>query len=245
MTPETLYDAAEATWPPAETQPLGPWVIRDGKGGGKRVSAATADGPVTGADIGAVEAAMLALGQDPLVMIRAGQDTLDAQLAARGYDIIDPVVAYAAPVAELACDVPPPVTSFHVWPPLKIQEELWAEGGIGPDRLAVMQRVQGPKTAVLGRAKDRAAGTAFAAIFGKIAFVHAVEVNSSLRRQKTAYYMMREAAIWAQDHGADSLVVLVTVANTGARALYASLGMQVVGQYHYRIRKGPSGHQEQ
>jgi N-acetylglutamate synthase len=41
----------EATWPPAARHRAGPWVLRDGAGGGKRVSAATAEGPVTAADL--------------------------------------------------------------------------------------------------------------------------------------------------------------------------------------------------
>jgi len=46
---------------------------------------------------------------------------------------------------------------------------------------------------------------------------------------------MRQAAHWAQTHGAAWMAVLCTQANAGANGLYASLGMQVVGQYHYRI----------
>jgi hypothetical protein len=48
--------------------------------------------------------------------------------------------------------------------------------------------------------------------------------------------MMRAAAVWAQDHGAQTLACAVTSANTGARALYASLNMQNVGYYHYRAK---------
>lgn len=231
----TLYQAIEATWPPASTQKVGPWTIRDGQRGGKRVSAATADGPVHAGDLPAAEDAMRALGQDPLFMIRAGDDALDALLAEAGYRVIDPVQIRTIPVADLA-QLPPPVTAFTLWQPLQIAREIWAAGGIGPERLAVMDRVTGPKTSVLGRARDRAAGAAFVAIHEKIAFCHAVEVESTQRRQKTAVYMMGQAACWAQDQGATTLAVLVTDANAAANALYASLNMQVVGHYHYRIK---------
>jgi ribosomal protein S18 acetylase RimI-like enzyme len=239
MTPETLYAAIEATWPPAARHRAGPWVIREGRGGGKRVSAATAEGPVTAGDLATLERAAADLGQDPLVMIRAGDEALDALLEAAGYGIVDPVQILAIPAAELAAEAPPPVSAFTVWPPLAIMEELWEEGGIGPARRAVMERAAGPKTAVLGRSNDRAAGVAFVAMHGKIAFCHAVEVTQRQRRQKTACHMMRQAAIWAQDQGAETVAVLVTEANTGARALYASLGMQVVGHYCYRMKKVP------
>ena len=38
---EAFVAAMEATWPAASRRQVGPFVIRDGQGGGKRVSAAT------------------------------------------------------------------------------------------------------------------------------------------------------------------------------------------------------------
>lgn len=234
--PQALYHAIEATWPPASTTTVGPWTIRDGQGGGKRVSAATADGPVSADDLPQAEAAMRALNQPPLFLIRAGDEALDALLDRAGYKVIDPVQIRTAPVEQLA-HLPPPVTAFTIWKPLQIAKEIWDAGGIGPERRVVMDRVTGPKTCVLGRAGDRAAGAAFVAIHEKIAFCHAVEVEPALRRRKTAAYMMGQAACWAQDQGATTLAVLVTEANEAAIALYASLNMQVVGHYHYRIKE--------
>ncbi len=235
MTPAAFYALLEATWPPAAARREGPWCIRDGRGGGKRVSAATAEGEWTPADIPAAEAAMAALGQRPLFMIRAGEAALDAALAARGYGVVDPVVAYAAPCALLAEPAPPPLAAFALWPPLELMRDLWAETGIGPARQAVMARAQGPKAAVLGRVSDRAAGMGFVAIAGDRAMLHALEVLPRVRRRGCASAILRVAAAWAQDHGASGFSLAVTEANAGARALYASLGMQVVGQYHYRM----------
>jgi ribosomal protein S18 acetylase RimI-like enzyme len=45
---------------------------------------------------------------------------------------------------------------------------------------------------------------------------------------------LRAAVHWAQDNGATVFSLVVTEANSGARKLYASLGLNVVGQYHYR-----------
>ena len=232
-----IYALTEATWPPARAWREGPWMIRDGAGGGKRVSAATAEAPVQSDDIGLAEAKMEELGQDKLFQIRAGDEALDHLLDDRGYEIIDPVVCYTIPTATLAEIRPPKISAFVIWEPLKIMEELWAEGGIGPERLAVMARVTGPKTAVLGRVNDRASGAAFVAIHDGAAMIHAIEVTQNQRRQGTAVNMLREAGYWAQNAGARDLYLLVTTANEGANALYASLGMKIVGHYHYRIKK--------
>lgn len=230
----TLFAVLEATWPAAACHRCGPWLIHDGQGGGKRVSAATAAADWVQDDIASAEAAMRALGQTPLFQLRDGEQALDAALAARGYTVVDPVVIYAAPCAAIATPSPAPLTAFAHWPPLAIAVELWATAGIGPARLAVMERVAGPKTAILGRIGDRASGAAFVAVHQTCAMLHALEVPSALRRQGCANSILRSAACWAQDQGAATLSLVVTQANAGAHALYASLGMEVVGQYHYR-----------
>lgn len=230
-----LHEVMEATWPAAAIHKTGPWLLRDGQGGGKRVSAASATGPVDEAAIAAAEAGMRALGQAPLFQIRAGDAALDALLAQRGYRVVDPVVFYAAPLAEMLGELPP-VSAFTVWEPLRIIEDIWAETGIGPERRAVMHRVQGPRTALLGRTDDQPAGAAFMAVHDRIAMLHALEVLPALRRQGTARNMMRAAALWAQEAGADTLALAVTAENATARALYESLGMVPVGQYHYRMK---------
>ncbi len=231
-----LFAVTEATWPAAAFHKVGPFVVREGKGGGQRVSAATAEGDWTEVDIDAVEVAQKGLGQHPLFMIRPKDTDLDAALAARGYAIKDPVNLYEAPVSALLGEVKR-LSAFTIWPPLAIMRDIWAEGGIGPDRIAVMERAEGPKTTVLGRVNDRASGAAYIAIHGKTAMLHALHIVPDQRRQGSAVNMMREAARWAQDHGAERFSVLVVQSNNAAIALYTSLNMQLVGHYHYRSYK--------
>lgn len=232
---EVLYAAIDGTWPAAAKTQVGAFVIRDGQGGGKRASAATTDGPVTDTDIVAAEAAMYALDQQPLFMIRSGDSVLDAVLEGRGYDLVDPTNGYAIPTAGLT-DIPiPRVTAFTIWEPLAIMVEIWAKGGIGPERLDVMARAQ-TKTGILARWNEQPAGVAFAAIHDGIAMVHAVEVLAHQRRQGVAQWMMRRAAFWAAENGAETMAVLTTAANGSANPLYQQLGFTSVGGYHYRIR---------
>ena len=226
----------EATWPSAALHRAGAFTVREGKGGGQRVSAATAESPWTEADIDTAEAMQERLGQPRLFMIRPGDDSLDAALQARGYMIKDRVNVYEAPLSDLAADHLSKMAAFTVWPPMAIMRDLWAEGGIGPGRIAVMQRVIGPKTAILGRINDRVSGVAFVAVQGEAAMLHALQISSDQRRQGSAVKMMRKAALWAQDQGAKRLFVLVTAANAPASALYASLKMRIVGHYYYRSK---------
>ncbi|NDR55540.1 GNAT family N-acetyltransferase [Aliiruegeria sabulilitoris] len=230
----TLFAAIDATWPARRIIELPGWRVREGAGGGQRVS--TASATTRAPSIPAMEGAQAALHQVPLVMVRPGDETLDAALESAGYRIKDPVTFYLSEIETLALP-PPPVAAFHVsWPPMRVQEEIWHEGGIGPERLAVMDRVETTKCAILGRNSDRPAGTAFVALDGQIAVLHALEVSPGLRRKGAAVHMMRGAAIWARDFGAKWFCVLVTKANTPANALYSSLGMRPTGGYHYRIK---------
>jgi GNAT superfamily N-acetyltransferase len=67
--------------------------------------------------------------------------------------------------------------------------------------------------------------------------VHALEVLPHQRRKGVARWAMRQAAFWAQSQSATTLTVLCTQENFAANQLYGSLGMQLVGQYHYRTKK--------
>lgn len=232
---DPLFALTASTWPAATTALVEDWTIREGKGGGSRVSAATWDGAGT-PDIARAEAAMAALGQEPIFMIRPQDGVLDTFLERQGYERHDETQGFRVNVADLA-EAPPPVSSFAAWPPLAIQEEIWAAGGIGPARLAVMDRANGQKTALFGRVDDKPAGAAFVAIAGKAAMLHALEVAQAHRRRGLARIMMRHAAHWAQNAGATELYLLVTRKNLPAIKLYTSLNFQPVGHYHYRRKR--------
>ena len=231
----TLCDAIDATWPAADKRVVGPVICRRGLGGGSRVSAATARWPVRADERRAAEDVMRGWGQTPLFMIRPGDVALDAALDAEGYIVKDETVLYAAPVDAIAA-VPPPVTAFQVWPPLQSQLDIWAASGIGPDRIAVMTRAACTRTTFLGRVNDRPAGTVYAGLFGSIAMLHALEIGTASRRLGLATHLTRAVAWWGEKQGAATLALATTRANAPANALYASLGMVVVGQYHYRIQ---------
>lgn len=239
LTDPKYYAVVEATWPTAAKRQLGPITLREGQGGGSRVSAASVEGSATEAEIEAAEQAMRAMGQDCLFMIRDGQDDLDAQLGARGYLVKDPVNLWVCPIEKLMDVEIPRVTTFALWSPLEIQREIWIAGGIGMARQAIMERASGPKAALLGRYDDKPAGAGFVAVHDGVAMVHALEILPHQRRRGMGVWMMRQAAFWAAENGATEMAVLCTKENAGANGLYASLGMTNGGQYHYR--QLPSG----
>lgn len=231
-----LYEVCEKTWPAKAVTEENGWSIRNGADGGQRVSAATAMKPGEVPEIAAAEAAMDALAQNPLFMIREGEEALNQALEARGYKVKDPVTLWLAEIDEIASEDAPRMSAFTVWPPVGIMEELWAEGGIGPARLDVMHWGCDPKTSIFGRTNDKPAGVAYVGIHNDIAMLHALEITPSQRRNGSAGRILRKAATWAKHHGAKYFSVIVTQENQGANALYSSLNMRSVGQYHYRVK---------
>lgn len=228
------FDAAwQATWPAADYADHGGLRVGRGLGGGGRVSAARVVGDWDEADIAAAEATHAGWGQPALFAVEDGDGALAAALAARGYRAANPTLILSAPLGPLTDRAIPPVTALESWPPLAIQRDLWAAGGIGAARQAVMERVALPRAALLGRLHDRAAGAAFVAADGPVAMIHAIEVAPAFRRQGMAGWLLGAAADWALSVGADRLALAVGRANTAARAAYDKLGFAEVGAYDY------------
>jgi GNAT superfamily N-acetyltransferase len=235
MTPTDLTGMMDATWPAVAVSRCGGFRLRQGGGGGRRVSAATADGPFTDEGLSQAEAAMRATGGPPLFRVHLEETALDAALEARGYAVVNPTLMVRL---DLPLPAPAPGTVYAHWPPLAIQAELWAAGGTGPARLAVMDRALGPRTSLLARLGQRPAGTAFAAMGPGGAMLHALEVAPPARRHGIGSALIRAAARWAARHGAGSLLLLVEAGNTASLALCRSLGGSAAPAYHYRLGTG-------
>ncbi len=229
-----LMQALEATWPPAssDADSLPGWRLRDGGGGGKRVSAAVSTGST---DVAALAAAMRARGETPLVQVPGSATALDAALEAAGWAVVDPTVLMVGEAEALATlELGKHVRAVPVGVRLALLNEIWAAGGIGPERRAVMARCEGPHTQIMVRSDDRVTGVAHVAVDGDVAMLHAVEVRASHRRQGAGRGALVGAARFALDHCAAWVALAVTEGNAAARALYEGAGMAPVARYHYR-----------
>ena len=225
-----LFDVIEVTWPAASKRQVGAYTLRDGAGGGKRVSAVTLEG--------AFEADTFEkVASEELFSIRRGQDELDTALADRGFEIIDPSILYICPIEQLSSLELPRVAAFEIWPPLQIMCDVWDVGGIGKARRDVMERADCVKTSILGRISDRAAGSAFVGVHEGVAMVHALEIDPEHRRKGLAKLMMICAAQWGAQNGAHTMALVTTDANEASKGLYTSMGMTLVDGYHYRKKR--------
>ena len=95
-----------------------------------------------------------------------------------------------------------------------------------------MNRALWPK----GRAYEQPAGTAYSAVHGRVAMLHALKIDPAFQRLGLRQHLTYAVAIWGQRQGANHLALIPTRANLSANALYASLGMAIVGKYYYLIK---------
>jgi GNAT superfamily N-acetyltransferase len=226
-----LFDAVDATWAPLAFHNHEGWLIREGAGGGQRVSAATLLAGTKNAKVSSAANKMLSIGQNPLFMIKESDLDLDAELEAMDYAVVDPVAILTAPTDSLLQRQP--MLAHHIdslIAPDNAATKIWANGGIDQNRLNVMQRVKCPKTIL--SAGDM--GVAFAAAHADIAMVHAVEVANNHRRKGIANALMFEAFRWAKDQNCNWVSVLTVRKNLAANKLYEALGMTEAAAYHYR-----------
>ena len=228
-----LVAACEATWPAAEYANAGGFSVGHGLGAGGRVSSARAVGDWQDSDIDAAIAVHERWQQPHLFRVVDGEQRLIVALEARGFQCENPTVVMEVATAELAALVLPQGMTSSIWPPSECQRDIWAAGHIGPQRQAVMERVKGAKTAILGQVEECSAGAAFVAIEQGVAMMHCVEVLPDWQRRGVASRMMRRAAHWAAEQGALRLALAVGRENTAAIALYRRLGLREVAGYRY------------
>ncbi|MFN3613349.1 MAG: GNAT family N-acetyltransferase [Rubrimonas sp.] len=243
MTPQGWLAVLDATWTAPERVRLGEWTLRRGHGGGSRVCSVgpTGDpGLPLGEAVARAAAICRAWGQRPIFQIGPDDDRIDDHLDDLGWEVYDQSVVYAGAAQHLAASfaAAAPMT-VAVRGPLAALDELWAEGGVGPARRAVMRATPAPKETLLLRLDDRPAAALFVAAVGDTAMLHALYVGQAFRRRGLGRAAVAAAARRAAEMGATTLGLAVTAANQPARALYGAMGMTEVCTYHYRRAPEP------
>lgn len=236
----SLIDRMEPSWPPVARFTHGPFVLRQGLGGGSRVSAISLADPNAPADqiqraLPEVEAAARTLGQPPLFLL-TDDDAADTALAnilrARGYALSDEVFAFEGPLATAVLAAGLKVHSG--WPADADALAVWNnDGRVGAARMAVMARARGEKAVISLCDATGPVGALFAAIHDGAAVLHAIEVIPAARGRGYGHALMIAASDWARAHGADRLMLVVTKQNLPAVTLYLRHGLQVIGGYYY------------
>ena len=110
-----LYEVVDHTWPAHHKISCGPWALREGRGRGKRMSAANLRSEIDMPDVSVAEKGMFELGQNRLFVIRDGDKKLDQILGEGAYKTIDAVNIYCTSCKELSHSTLPRLSAFDIW----------------------------------------------------------------------------------------------------------------------------------
>ncbi|MEO1328671.1 MAG: GNAT family N-acetyltransferase [Pseudomonadota bacterium] len=238
--PPEPFDLLAATWPPEETARLGDWRLCRADGAGQRVCSAwplSRDWRGLADTVPGIEAWYRARGLAPMLQLPDGLGD-DAALIAQGYAVVGETAIVRLDATALA-ERPLRGTGspylIQVRAPLAALDELWAKGGVGGPRRAVIARAEPIGRIIALRLEHRLAGVVFVARLRKAACVHALHVAPWGRRRGAGHDLMVAAARWAVEAGAESLVFSVERANAPALALYQGLGAVEIGGYRYLL----------
>lgn len=238
--------AAVRAWPANETRPIDGWLWRYSGGGSQRANSVSAlfyEGHDVDRSIDAAE--QLYREQGAPVRFQVGfpltqPGDLDERLAARGYEIHDPVTTLVKPVA--AVTMPPDVVLREA------PSDGWMAvylSNVTPDRrpfaAAILARVPGPRVFAEVVRDGAVMATALGVFHENTVIAECVGTAAAARRQGAAGAVMRSLESWAAAQGAHTIGLQAVATNAPAQALYGALGYTAAGTYHYRYLATTSG----
>lgn len=260
---DDLQRVMAAGWPAVERAPLGDWLLRASAGYTRRANSVLPAGD-PGRELSAAvdEAERWYAGRGlpcqwslpgPLGFVEQ-DDTLGAELLARGYDATGPTLVLTAATSPAAGAAPGSalesalesatglgdlVVRAHRQP----MAAWWSLGdpradSSAPARAAAERIVVGAPEQVFLEA--RVAGTAVAV--ARVAFAHVwaglsgLAVHASHRHQGLATRLVAEAMREARGRGIRSIYLQVEPGNEAARRLYDAWGFEPHHEYHYLTR---------
>ncbi|MEO8652080.1 MAG: GNAT family N-acetyltransferase [Hyphomicrobiaceae bacterium] len=237
--------AAVRAWPAGETRRVDGWLWRYSGGGSQRansVSALNYEGTDVERTIDAVEALYRECGAP--VRFQVGfplsqPENLDERLAARGYEIHDPVTTLLKPVEAVAAvaDVVLRDAPSEGWLSVYL-------ANVTPDRrpfaTAILARVPEPRVFAEVVRDGAVIATALGVFCEDTVIAECVGTASAARRRGAAAAVMRALEAWGARLGAHTIGLQAVTTNVPAQGLYAALGYVPAGTYHYRFLEAGS-----
>lgn len=233
----SLDRLADQGWPALERRPLEGWTLRASAGVTNRANSVLTAGPVADLDA-AVDAAerWYAARSLPAVfqLSPASPAELPRVLADRGYREHSQTDILVADRAEVAAGSAAVV--IHEHPSDAWLATWWSVDGRGGEaEREIARRILTGGAALYASLGDPAAPAAVArlALLGGWGGLYAVATRPEARRRGHARALATALAAAAADRGVTGLWLQVLAGNTGAHALYASLGFRPASRYAY------------
>ena len=240
--PVTIERLADAAWPAAVREPLGPWTLRATSGVTRRANSVfTAGGAdVTGAELERLveeaERYYAGLGQPPVFQVSAatGARGLDELLARGGYRIDG--------ASEVWCaDVDGAVRDARV---VRAEEASDAWFDVAFDEPAerrrvheqIVRRAPGPRVFLSVVIEGVVAACAMAVSGEGHTGLFCMTTRQAYRRRGLGRAMVGEVLAWARERGDRLSYLHVMRDNEAAKGLYRLSGFIRIYDYHYRVK---------
>lgn len=227
-------------WPALDQLAHDGWLLRYGEGYTGRANSVTVLQPgraALGEKIAACEAAYAELGAPCLFRLTPLSDeTLDAELAARGYDREKETVVMSCAALEPADE--DPRISLNERP-----HGAWLDTharALGLDaarrrlHARILERIALPRAFVLCRIEEEGVCTALSVLDRDAAMLLDVATEPRFRGQGFGHRTVRAALGWAYDQGARTAHLQVQADNAAALTFWTGLGFAEIYRYHYR-----------
>ncbi|MFE3453536.1 GNAT family N-acetyltransferase [Nonomuraea sp. NPDC059194] len=228
---DLLVDKA---WPALERVELDGWTLRHAEGVTKRANSVLVTGDPADLDdaIDAAEAFYAARGLPSVFSLGQGAAGLDPVLEARGYRLVDPVLAmvsHAAP-SPVTHQVRIQDTPWQGW-----LESWWAVDGRYGDGLEVAAKICSGVPAWYAAVEEDGVALAVGRGVpqGDTLGVYCMATLPRARRRGLARSVLRALVRHA---GLASVYLVVQADNTAAGEFYRSEGFADRGGYHYRVK---------
>lgn len=241
--------SADATWPAAQSEPLGPWRLRATHGYSHRAnSVRTACAQAANENWNEmITAAEQFYRRNHLPSIFHISPTtvpvdLDAMLAGRGYATEKASNVCFAQPAEVRGAAARMMSGGEVIAS-ESPTEAWLEcdvhGEIGPQkvRAEICRRVPSPRVFVLIMENGQPIARAMSAINDGIAWLYCMATVPAYQRRGHGGRLIHFLADWALDHGAAAFYLQVLADNAAAQSVYSRAGFRRQYDYHYRVRR--------
>lgn len=237
-----IEQAAIWAWPPSETRSVQGWLLCIGGRGTRRLRSARTLDFAAGADVGrAIAEVERLLGERgwpacfhlaDLVM----PASLDAILAARGYDLVTPTSVMQVLMPALSVDEAVELHARATQPVMNaIADRHWSAAGRA-ERVEIFGRIRRPHRFALAWVDGEPAAAGLGVREGDLAGIFAMRTQERFRGRGLAGKVLARLAGWARGEGATSLYLQVEDENEPAQALYRRFGFRRLYGYHYRER---------
>ena len=244
-----LEEHALNAWPAHQTLLYDGWVLRFAEGYTRRANSVSPlyEGRlVTDEKIAYCEACYTAQGLPTIFKLTPAvqPSTLDAQLAARGYQkdaltsvqVVEDLAGLAAAAPpERAVDVIAGETLTDAW-----LADFTALNRVDPGRVGAMRRLLEnivPQRCFMAlRHEGQTVAVALGVLERGYLGIYDVVTAPEHRQQGFGTLLLHHLLRWSCDQGACRAYLQVMLNNAPARALYARLGFREVYQYWYRVR---------